>query len=98
MVLEAVAVASLLYAGYSGERANSAQTAARRRQRVAQDEALRIQSLERSRQVQAEQAAATRKPPASTIAPVDDILTSDLTGGRAQRPRLGRRTTLGGGA
>jgi hypothetical protein len=98
MAFAAVGAATLAYTAYSGERANSAQTRARRRQQVAQDEALRVQSLERSRQVQAEQAAATRKPPASTMAPVDDILTSDLTGGRAQRPRLGRRTTLGGGA
>lgn len=97
IALVSAAAVSAGYGVYSGERANSAAGAARRRQRTAQDEALRLQSIERARQVQADQAAAARPTPASTMADIDNVLASDLTGGTARdRNRIGRRSTLGG--
>lgn len=82
------------YQVYSGERANDAQTQARRRQQKAQEEALRIQMIERSRSAQAEMQANRARPPQA----VDDgILNStDRTGGIDDRLRLARPTKLGG--
>jgi type II secretory pathway pseudopilin PulG len=92
--------AAVVGTGYSiaaGERANDAQTQARRRQQRAQDEALRQQMIQRQRSVQ-DELRQNRPTPASTIDPLDQILSPDRTGGVADRLRLQRRTLLGGGS
>lgn len=92
-----IAAAALGYGIYSGERADSQQTAARRRQKAAQDEALRTQMIERGRTVQAEMEQANRPSPASTISLEEMLSGTDQTGGVDDRLRLSRPTKLGGG-
>lgn len=91
-----IAAAALGYAAYSGERSNSLQTQARRRQQAAQQEALRIQMIERQRSAQGEVEAAQRKP--TTLTTEDMTSTADRTGGVDDRLRLSRKTALGGGS
>ncbi len=89
------ATAGATYGVVQGERSNTLQRYARRRQEAAQAEATRISLLERQR---AEQAAAqeNRSNPASLVDPIDPIGT-DLTGGvDRDRLRLARTSRLGG--
>lgn len=95
MAIAGVAAAGLAYSVYAGERANDAQTQARRRTKAAQDEALRQQMIERQRSVQQEMRA-DRPSPASTIDPIAEMLSPDRTGGVQDRLRLQRKSTLGG--
>jgi hypothetical protein len=96
MAIASVAAAGLIYSVAAGERAQSQQRDSRRRTQRAQDEALRIQMIERQRTVQNEMRS-DRPTPASTIDPTPEMLqATDLTGGVPQRLRLGRRSTLGG--
>lgn len=93
----ATAVATLAYGVVAGERANDQQSASRKRARDAQNEALRIQMVERSRSVGAEMEAANRKSPASTIQLNEMLATTDQTGGVDDRLKLSRPSKLGGG-
>lgn len=98
MAASVIAGAALAYGVYAGERANSAANEARKRQRTAQAEALRIQMIERQRSVQQEMKAANRPSPSSTIALNESLLNpTDRTGGIDDRLRLSRTSKLGGG-
>lgn len=95
----AVIGAAVLGAGtaaWQGQQQRDAMQSAQRRTRQAQDEALRLQMIERQRAVQADMERANR--PAGTANPLTDSLlsTTDRTGGLDDRLRLQRRTTLGG--
>lgn len=92
------AVAALGGASYSvvqGERSNTMQRYARRRQEAAQKEATRISLLERQRAEQ--QAARENRPtPTASVEGIDPAGT-DLTGGAERdRLRLARTSRLGG--
>jgi hypothetical protein len=92
----AAAVSALAYNVYSGERAASTQRDGRRKTQAAQNEATRIQMVERSRSVQKEMEA-NRPTPAQTVATdADNPLATDMTGGVSDRLKLARRSTLGG--
>jgi hypothetical protein len=93
----AAAVGGTTYSVVQGERANNLAANARRRQQKAQEEAMRIQSIERTRAVAAEQKQ-SRPTPGAGLSDIDSVLANDLTGGTARdRLRLSRRSTLGGG-
>lgn len=95
LIAAGVSAAGAGYGAYAGERSNSLQRYARRRQEAAQAEATRISLIERQR---AEQAAAqeNRPNPASLVDPIEPIGT-DLTGGvDRDRLRLARTSRLGG--
>lgn len=96
IALVGASLAGTGYGIYAGERSNDLQTAARRRTKALQDEALRVQMVERARSVKAEMDAANRPSPASTIEDPDGSLQSDRTGGVSDRLKLARRSTLGG--
>ncbi len=95
IALTSAAVLGTGYSVYAGERGNDLQKMAQRRQRSAQDEALRIQMIERQRSVQAEMR--NTRPTPTAIDPIGEALSSDRTGGIDDRLRLGRATKLGGG-
>jgi len=92
----AAAVGGASYSVVQGERANTLQRYARRKQEAAQKEATRLSLLERQK---AEQAAARENRPTPT-ADVQDAnpAGTDLTGGIAERDRLrlARTSRLGG--
>lgn len=91
----AAAVGSASYSVYAGERGNTLQRYARRRQEAAQKEATRISLLERQRAEQ--QAARENRPtPTASVEGIDPAGT-DLTGGAERdRLRLARTSRLGG--
>lgn len=94
----AVLIGAGLSAGIGGYQAHAqreAQQSAMARQKRAQDEALRLQMVERQRAVQADMERASKP---SLASPLDSMPAStDRTGGLFEdRLRLARRTTLGG--
>lgn len=94
--------AGIAAAGATASTIQGAQAAAsandqRRKAKLAQDEALRVQMIERQRSVQAEMKA-DRASPASTVVMPDMLAAgTDKTGGIDDRLRLQRGTKLGGG-
>lgn len=98
IAVTAGAIAALGGAGYSvaaGERANTQQRQARRKQEAAQTEAIRIQLIERQR-AELAAAKAAKPSPSSLIDQETAGVSTDLTGGMADRLRLARTTRLGG--
>lgn len=77
--------------------AERGQRHSRYRTRAAQDEALRVQMIERARTARTE-LDANRPTPASTVQLTDEMLAqTDRTGGVDDRLRLARPSKLGGG-
>ena len=91
-----VAALSLGYGVYAGETAAAKATTARRRAKASQDEALRLQMIEKQRSAEAD-AKSNRAVPGSTIAPDVAASATDKTGGVDDRLKLAKPTKLGGG-
>ena len=96
-IMAGVAVVGLGYSVASGEAQKANATQARRKTKLAQDEALRQQMIERQRSVQKEMKS-DRATPASSIVMTDALGNpTDKTHGVDDRLRLARPTKLGGG-
>ena len=92
----AAAVLALGYGVYAGERGQQVASTQRRRAKASQDEALRLQMIEKQRSAEAD-SKANRATPGSTIAPDVALNATDKTGGVDDRLKLARPSKLGGG-
>lgn len=97
MAIVGLGTAALAYGVYSGEEQKKTQKESMRRTKVAQDEAVRQQMIERQRSARLD-LQKDRPTPASSIV-LNDALgaPTDKTGGVDDRLRLSRTTKLGGG-
>lgn len=96
IVSAVVAAVGLAYGVYAGETQKAAGIQARRRSQKAQDEALRLQMIEKQRSAQVD-SKSNRPLPGNSV--LTDALgtTSDNTGGLDDKLKLARPTKLGGG-
>jgi len=91
-----IAALSLGYGVYSGEEGKRVATNQRRKAKASQDEALRLQMIEKQRSAEAD-SKSNRATPGSTIAPDVALNATDKTGGVDDRLKLARPSKLGGG-